>query len=239
MTENLHIKEAPETINLKIIDEDNQVIAEAIDKLSVSIPELSGIESLIQEQNLILSGFVEIAKAPPQIDYFPYFIATTSIVISILALYFSHWHKSSKSVLCLNSRLFGCKGKATTRELSYTYSNTGNQELFVKDISLLRGQSPLGHLKHNSSFLVIPSNLIEPFIIKPGEIKTFTLTHDLQYDVEPDYDEDLNKYILVSLEVISVDGNRYQVVHNISDLGPSGPDIKDKIWRGIPLGSRI
>ena len=86
---------------------------------------------------------------------------------------------------------------------------------------------------------MIPSNLIEPFIIKPGEIKTFTLTHDLQYGVEPDYDEDLNKYILVSLEVISVDGNRYQVVHNISDLGPSGPDIKDKIWRGIPLGSRI
>ncbi|WP_231659138.1 MULTISPECIES: hypothetical protein [Pseudoalteromonas] len=240
MTEKASIKEIPEPINVTIsVDEDNQVIVEAIDKLTAGIPKSSGIESLIQDQNLILSSLVDIAKVPPQPDFIPYYIALTSIVISLIALYLSHWHKSSKSVLCLNSRLFGCTGKKTTRELSYTYSNTGNQELFVKDISLLRGQSPLGHLKHNSSFLVIPSNSIEPFIIKPGEIKTFMLSHDLQYDVGPDYDEALNKYILVSLEVISVNGGRYQVVHDISDLGPSGPDIKDKIWRGVPLGSSI
>jgi hypothetical protein len=240
MTEKANIKEIPEPINITIsVDEDNQVIAEAIDKLSAGIPTSSGVESLIQDQNLILSGLVDIAKIPPQTDYIPYFIALTSIVISLLALYLSHFHKSSKSVLCLNSRLFGCVGKTTTRELSYTYSNTGNQELFVKDISLLRGQSPLGSLNHNSSFLVIPSNLVEPFVIKPGEIKTFMLSHNFQYDVGPDYDEVINKYILVSLEVISVDGSRYQVVHDISELGPTGPDLKDKIWHGVPLGNSI
>jgi len=240
MTVKANIKETPEPINVTIsVDEDNQVIVEAINKLSEGTPTSSGVESLIQDQNLILSGLVEIAKVPPQPDYIPYYIAIASIAISLLALYLSHWHKSSKSVLCLNSRLFGCEGKKTTRELSYTYSNTGNQELFVKDISLLRGQSPLGHLKHDSSFLVIPSNLVEPFVIKPGEIKTFMLSHDLQYDVGLDYDEVLNKYILVSLEVISVDGSRYQVVHDISELGPTGPDLKDKIWRGVPLGNSI
>ncbi|MDN3407061.1 hypothetical protein [Pseudoalteromonas sp. APC 3218] len=118
-------------------------------------------------------------------------------------------------------------------------SNTGNQELFVKDVSLLRGESPLGNLKHSSSYLVIPSNHIEPFVIKPSEIKSFMLSHEVDYELAPDYDEELNKYILVSLEVISANGKRFQVTHDISNLGPSGPDIRDKIWAGVPLGGSI
>jgi hypothetical protein len=111
--------------------------------------------------------------------------------------------------------------------------------LFVKDVSLLRGQSPLGNLKHSSSYLVIPSNHIDPFIIKPGEIKLFILSHEVDYELATDYDEELNKYILVSLEVISANGKRFQVTHDISNLGPSGPDIRDKIWAGVPLGGSI
>jgi hypothetical protein len=166
-------------------------------------------------------------------------ISVIALAASMIAIYLSHWHKSSKAILCLNSRLFDCLNEKTKRELGYTFSNTGNQELFVKDVSLLRGQSPLGNLKHESSYLIIPSNHIEPFVIKPGEIKSFMLSHEVRYELSPDYDEELNKYTIVSLEVISANGKRFQVTHDITRLGPSGPDIKDKIWQGVPLGSSI
>jgi|GEM_PF-1210369 len=240
MSEKLDTKEIREPIDIKVsIDEDNQVIADAIENLAAELPSSSGVESLLQNQNEILSSLVELVRISTQPDYIPYLVAFASLIISVIALYLSHWHKPSKAVLCLNSRLFDCLGKKTKRELSYTFSNTGNQELFVKEISILRGQSPLGNLKHSSSYLVIPSNSVEPFVIKPGEIKSFMLSHELQYDVGPNYDEASNKYIIVSLEVISANGKRYQVTHDISNLGPSGPEIKDKIWRGVSLGRSI
>jgi hypothetical protein len=166
-------------------------------------------------------------------------ISLIALLFSFIVLYRSYWHKSSKALLCLNNRLYDFLGEKTKRELSYTFSNIGNQELFVKDVALLRGQSPLGNLKHNSPYLVIPSNSIDPFVIKPGEIKTFILSHEVEYELSPQYDEVLNKYILVSLEVISANGKRFQITHDISSLGPSGPDIKDKIWGGVSLGKCI
>ncbi len=166
-------------------------------------------------------------------------ISVIALAASVIAIYLSHWHKTSKAILCLNSRLFDFLNEKARRELSYRLSNTGTQELFVKDISLLRGQSPLGNLKNNSSYLIIPSNHIESFIVKPGEIKSFVLSHEVDYALAPDYDENKNKYILVTLEIISADGKRFQIVHDISNLGPSGPDIRDKIWAGVPLGSSI
>ena len=166
-------------------------------------------------------------------------ISISALLLSLVAIYLSQWHKSSKALLCLNSRLFGCLGKTTTRELSYTFSNTGNQELYIKNISLLRGQSPSGNLKHESSYLVIPSNTVSPFVIKPGEIHAFMLSHDVKYDLPPDYDEILNKYIIVSLEVISANGKRFHIAHDITNLGPSGPDLKDEIWKGFNLGGSI
>ncbi|WP_084976558.1 hypothetical protein [Plesiomonas shigelloides] len=166
-------------------------------------------------------------------------ISIIALASSILAIYLSHWHKTSKAILCLNDRLFDCLNGNMIRDLSYTLSNTGNQELFVKDVSLLLGQSPLGNLRDSSSFLVIPTNRIEPFVIKPGEIRTFSLSHDVNFKLPPDYNTELNKYMIVSLEIISATGSRYQMTHDITKLGPSGPDIKDEIWKGIPLGCKI
>jgi len=173
------------------------------------------------------------------IDIISIAISMTALLLSSVALYFSHFHKSTKALLCLNSRLFDCFGNKTTRELSYTFSNIGNQELYVKNISLLRGQSTLGNLKHESSYLMIPSNTVNPFVIKPGEIRTFTLSHNVKYGLPADYDERLNKFILVSLEVISSNGKRFQITHDITNLGPDGPDLKDKIWQGVLLGGSI
>lgn len=240
MTEKSKAIEEPSKIEVQVsLDEDNEVVVSAIQKVAEALPSSSGIESALTQQNEIFSSLIELVRNSIQPDYIPHFFSFAALAISILALYLSHWHKSSKAILCLNSRLFNCIGKKTKRELSYTFSNTGNQELFVKDISLLRGQSPLGNLKHNSSYLVIPSNIVEPFVIKPGEIKSFMLSHEVDYELAPDYDEVSNKYILVSLEVISANGKRFQITHDISNLGPSGPDIKDKIWAGVPLGGSI
>lgn len=166
-------------------------------------------------------------------------VPVLTLIISIFALYFSYWHKTAKAILCLNSRFFDPLGGKTNRELNYTFSNIGNQELYVKEIALLRGESPLGHLKHKSSYLEIITDTIKPFVIKPGEIISFTLKHDANYNLPLDYNEELNKYIIVSLEVIYAFGKRYQVTHDISDLGSTGPDIRNKIWKGVPLGKRI
>ena len=240
MSETSKIIESPEKIEVQVmLERDTRVIADAIGKVTEALPSSTGIENALTQQNEIFSSLVELASASAQPDYIPYFVSFASIVISLVALYLSHWHKSSKAVLCLNSRLFDCLDNKTKRQLSYTFSNTGNQELFVKNISLLRGQSPLGNLKHSSSYLVIPSNAIEPFVIKPGEIKSFMLSHEVKHDISPDYDKELNKYIVVSLEVISANGKRFQVTHDISNLGSTGPDIKDKIWAGVPLGASI
>ena len=43
----------------------------------------------------------------------------------------------------------------------------------------------------------------------------------------------------MSVEVISANGKRFQIAHDISNLGPSGPELKDKIWRGVLLGNSI
>jgi len=166
-------------------------------------------------------------------------ISVFALSVSMIALYLSHWHKSSKALLCLSSRFFDAAGDTTKRELNYTFSNVGNQELYIKHVSLLRGPSPLGNLKDDSAYLEIPSNVVEPFVIKPGEIWPFTLSHDATYSHSSEYDRKSYKYTIVSLEIISANGNRYQVVHDITVLGPSGPDMKDKIWRGVPLGSKV
>ncbi len=165
-------------------------------------------------------------------------ISTVALVVSGFALYFSHWHKPAKAILCLNSRLFDCVN-GQKRELHYTISNNGSQELYIKEICILRGKSPLGNLRSDSSYLEIPTDETASFILKAGEIKAFTLKHELNYALPPGYFEKKNKYILVCLEIISSAGKRFQMVHDISDLGPSGPDIKDPIWSGVPLGKNI
>ena len=166
-------------------------------------------------------------------------ISLGALLVSLVALYLSHWHRSSKGILCLNSRYFDCRTDKTTRELSYTFSNTGNQELYVKEIALLMGPSPVGHLKCNASFLEVPVETIDSFVLKPGEIKPFKVVHDANFKEPDDSDPSGHRFMIVSLEVISADGKRYQVTHDISELGASGPELKHPIWSGVTLGAAI
>ncbi|MCK7545186.1 hypothetical protein MLC59_13545 [Marinobacter bryozoorum] len=166
-------------------------------------------------------------------------ISVGAFLVSLLALYFSHWHQSSKAVLCFNSRFFDCLSERTNRELSYTFSNTGNQELYIKDIALLMGPSPLGHLKHDAPYLEVPINHLDPFVLKPGGIRPFTVVHDAAYRPPKESDPNQHRYTILSLEVISANGKRYQVTHDISELGATGPDLKNPIWQGVPMGNSI
>ncbi|MFP3343026.1 hypothetical protein DFO83_103283 [Idiomarina loihiensis] len=166
-------------------------------------------------------------------------VSVGAFLVSLIALYLSHWHKSSKAILCLNSRFFDCLSEKTNRELNYTFSNTGNQELYIKDIALLMGPSPLGHLKHDAPYLEVPINHLDPFVLKPGEIRPFTVVHDAAYRPPKESDPNQHRHTILSLEVISANGKRYQVAHDISELGATGPALKHPIWKGVPLGSSV
>ena len=166
-------------------------------------------------------------------------VSVGALLISLAALYFSHWHKSAKAILCFNSRFFHCVDNKTVRQLNYAFSNTGNQELYIKDVSLLLGPSSAGHLKYDAPYLEIPSNHVEPFVLKPGEIRPFTIQHDASYKPPKGSVANEPQYTVLSLEVLSANGKRYQVTHNISELGPTGPELKHPIWKGVPLGRSV
>lgn len=166
-------------------------------------------------------------------------ISIFALLISLTSLYFSQWHKSAKAILCFNSRFFDCVEEKMERQLNYALSNIGNQELYIKDVALLIGPSPAGHLKYDASYLEVPTNRIEPFVLKPGEIRPFTILHDASYQPPQNLVASEHKYTVLSLEVLSANGKRYQVTHDISDLGPTGPELKHPIWKGVALGKPV
>jgi hypothetical protein len=166
-------------------------------------------------------------------------VSVGAFLVSFMALYLSHLHKSPKAILCLNSRFFDCLSEKTNRELNYTFSNAGNQELYIKDIALLMGPSPLGHLKHDATYLEIPISRLDPFVLKPGEIRPFTVVHEAAYRPPKESHPNQYRYTILSLEVISANGKRYQVAHDISELCATEPALKHPIWKGVPLGSSV
>lgn len=167
-------------------------------------------------------------------------ISICAFATSLLAIYLSHWHKPSKGILCLNNRLFNFSDRKMHRELNYVLSNVGSQELYIKEISLLMGPTPKGNLKDKDGrYIDVPKTPIVPFVLKPGEIRPFTIKHAADYKPDEGTDSKKNKYTLVSIEIIAANGKRYQIAHDISDLGPKGPELDDPIWNGVPLGKAI
>lgn len=177
-----------------------------------------------------------------------------AFAVALAGFYFSHVHRRSGAVLILLSRRFAAERRrltdatdasgdniweavsVQTRHLKYSLSNTGKQVLYVKSIDLMRGPNARGNLKSDVFFDVIPSQQVEPFLISPGEIKIIDICHATNYQFPEGYDLQINSYELVSLEVVSADGDRYQICHDISRLGGSGPDIHDPLWDGVTLG---
>ena len=105
------------------------------------------------------------------------------------------------------------------------------------------GPTPRGNLKDKDGcYLDIPKIPVAPFILKPGEIRPFTIshpTHPTHLKLNEETESKKHKYTLVSLEIIAATGKRYQIAHDISDLGPKGPELENPIWDGVPLGKAI
>ncbi|GEK16228.1 hypothetical protein [Aliivibrio fischeri] len=191
------------------------------------------------DSNMDISTPLEVdSKAMEFKDLLTILVSVLALIMSMFAFYFSQFHKPSSGVLTYCSRYFGLgsKDKGMTRELTYTFSNTGKQGLYIKDVSILLGESPLGPLRHPSSYLIISTDPIKPCVLLPGEIKEIQLIHEIHYDVPEEYENLENKFTIVSLQVISADGKRYEVSHDISNLGPTGPELSDKMWQGVSLG---
>lgn len=170
------------------------------------------------------------------IDTLPLFFSAVALAVSLTTLYFNHLRKTTKALLVLNSRLFGADKDGTERELSYTISNLGNQEIYVKEINYFYGNSPLGPFHHASSFLEYPSTCDEvPMIVKQGEIKSLLLKHKTSEKFFTQETEKKYEYRIVFLEVFSADGNRYDLVHDITELAPSHVDLNHSVWKSIGL----
>ena len=170
------------------------------------------------------------------VETLPLIFSAVALAVSLTALYFNHFRKKTKALLVLNNRLFDANEYGTERELSYTISNLGNQDIFVKEINYFYGNSPLGPFHHDSAFLDYPSTCIEvPMIVKQGEIKSLMLKHKVSEKFFTKEIEKKYEYRIVFLEVFSADGKRYDFVHDITELAPSHVGLDHPIWKSVGL----
>ncbi len=180
-----------------------------------------------------------------------------ALLVSFAALYFSQLHKPSSAMLILLERTFTpgsvllqagdsiydtTKDHLTSpavRHLKYTLSNTGKQALYVKSIEILRGPDKRGHMQSNHSFTILYTSEMNSCLLDPGQILPIYINHPIAFNLPNNFNYTLNSYELVSIELISADGARYQICHDISDLGSSGPDFHHPLWDGVALGAPV
>lgn len=180
-----------------------------------------------------------------------------ALLVSFGALYFSQLHKPSSAMLILLERTFTPesvllkprdniydlpKGRIVSpaiRHLRYTLSNNGKQALYVKSVEILRGPDKLGHMRSSHPFTVLYDAEITSCLLDPGQILPIDINHPVDFKLPSDFDYAFNAYELVSVELISADGARYQICHDISNLGGSGPEFHHPIWDGVTLGAPV
>lgn len=104
---------------------------------------------------------------------------------------------------------------------------------------MMRGPSLAGNLRDPRSFFVLKCNRIKSFVINPGEVVPFELNHDNDYSSRLEIVDGINNCEMVSLEVLSADGKRYQICHDIGRLTFSDMDVNDTIWSAVPLGKPV
>ncbi|SFI71146.1 hypothetical protein SAMN05216206_2806 [Pseudomonas guineae] len=175
-------------------------------------------------------------------------IAGGALFISVVSLYFSTLHKPAGAVLNLVERTFSPSTirladrkqiSPQMRHLVYTLSNTGSRTLFIRSVCLLRGPNALGYYHSYEPFHVVKTNHIEPFVLPKDEVRMLQIDHTTDYLNGGLIDKEKNHKELISVEVIGANGHRYLVVHDISRLGSTGPEIHDPIWDGVTLGRPV
>ncbi|TNB99828.1 hypothetical protein FHG55_03690 [Pseudomonas jessenii] len=180
-----------------------------------------------------------------------------ALLVSFAALYFSQIHKPSSATLILLERTFTPESillqfedniydmpkdrivSPAIRHLRYTLSNNGKQTLYIKSVEILRGPDKRGHMQSPHLFTVLYDAEMASCLLDPGQILPIYINHPVEFNLPSDFDYDFNAYELVSVELISADGARYQICHDISNLGVSGPEFQHPVWDGVALGTPV
>ena len=185
-------------------------------------------------------------------DWLSITVSVVALLVAFTSFYFANIHKPASATLTLLRRtgspeISQIKTGSTNlyqqervvlsnaqTNVSYSLSNTGKQALCIGSVSVLRGPSTAGNLRDERPFLIIDSTDISSFVLEPGDMKVL----DLSYDNEDSAAIDRYKYRLFSIELVSADGSRYQICHDITDVMGAKP-LRDRLWDGIPLGGPV
>ncbi|MHC8386821.1 hypothetical protein ACYZTM_01870 [Pseudomonas sp. MDT2-39-1] len=186
-------------------------------------------------------------------DWLTIGVSALALLVAATSFYYANVHKPAAAKLTLLGRSQDAEvvavkideknlyiqhrkiiSKARTN-LSYSLSNTGKQALCVKSVEVLRGPSKSGNLRDSRPFLPISSPGISSFVLEPGDIKILEVGYDDESDSQGLAE---NKYRLLSLELVSADGSRYQVCHDITNV-MSIVSLHDPLWDGVSLGGPV
>ncbi len=186
-------------------------------------------------------------------DFITIGVSAVALLVAVMSFYFANIHKPAALKLTILERSHDAEvvsfktdeknlyiqhrkvvSKAKTN-LSYSVSNTGKQALCIKSVEVLRGPSRQGNLRDPRPFLVVSSGQVSTFVVEPGDIKILEVSYDQESD-QSGSDED--KYRIFSLELVSADGSRYQVCHDITNV-MSIVSLHDPLWDGVSLGRPV
>ena len=186
-------------------------------------------------------------------DFITICVSAVALLVAVMSFYFANIHKPAALKLTILERSHDAEvvsfktdeknlyiqhrkvvSKAKTN-LSYSVSNTGKQALCIKSVEVLRGPSRQGNLRDPRPFLVVSSGQVSTFVVEPGDIKILEVSYDQESD-QSGSDED--KYRIFSLELVSADGSRYQVCHDITNV-MSIVSLHDPLWDGVSLGRPV
>lgn len=181
-------------------------------------------------------------------DYWTLGISFLALATSIGSVYFNIFYKPAKAMLLLLQRDYspqtqesweaypsGYKCEPLKTNVAYSISNTGKQALCIKSVEVLRGPSSRGNLRDSRSFHILDSNHIASFVLLPGEIEVISISYKLE---SINIDLIANPHRIISLELVSATGDRYQICHDITNLSDTA-SLHHPIWDGLELGRPV
>lgn len=186
-------------------------------------------------------------------DFITIGVSVVALLIAAAGFYFANVHKPANLMLTMLERsqsgevvsvktdernLYIQHRKIVSRAKTnfiYSVSNNGKQALCIKSVDILRGPSCQGNLRDPRPFAVVSGGQVASFVIDPGDIKILEVSYDIESDKSVRTED---KYLLLSLEVVSAIGCRYQVCHDITGA-MAVVSLHDPLWDGVSLGSPV
>lgn len=181
-------------------------------------------------------------------DYWTLGMSGLALAASVMSVYFNIFYKPARAMVLLLQRDYspetrelwesypsGYKCEPMKTNVTYSVSNTGKQALCIKSVEVLRGPSSMGNLRDSRSFHILDSNPIDSFVLLPGEIEVIKIS----YEVESiNIDLIQNPHRIISLELVSAAGDRYQICHDITNLNDTS-SLHHPIWDALELGRPV